>query len=102
MFYKVQSKGCDEEVMMSAPDEKDQIGSFAGSVFERILYVERITADNLKMVLLGESSTYTAGLTGLLEELGVQEGWVVASHTFQVEEGGTAALLTVILERRRP
>ena len=87
---------------MSAPDEKNQIGRFVGSVFGRILYVERITADNLKMVLLGESSTYTAGLTGLLEELGVQEGWVVASHTFQVEEGGTAALLTVILERRRP
>ncbi len=52
---------------MSVPDEKDQIGSFAGSIFERILYVERITGDNLKMVLLGESSTYTAGLTGSLK-----------------------------------
>ncbi len=74
----------------------------AGSDFERILYVERISGDDLKIVLLGEGSTYMAGLTGFLEELGVQKGWVVASHTFEVEEGGASALLTAILERRRP
>jgi hypothetical protein len=97
----LQSKGYDEEAMMAAADEKNQIGA-AESVFDRILYVERITGDNLTMVLLGEASTYTAGLSGFIEELGVQEGWLVASHTFAVEEGGTSAILTVILERRRP
>jgi hypothetical protein len=87
--------------MMPAAGENDQIGA-AGSVFDRILYVERITGDDLKIVLLGEGSMYMAGLTGFLEELGVEQGWEVASHTFDVEEGGTSALLTAILERRRP
>jgi hypothetical protein len=87
--------------MMAGLDEKDHIAANESLFeFERILYVERITGDNLKLVLMGEGSTYMAGLTGFLEELGVQEGWVVASHTFEVEEGGASALLTVMLEQR--
>jgi hypothetical protein len=82
-------------------DAKDRIAANESLFdFERILYVERITGDNLKLVLLGEGSMYMAGLTGFLEELAVQKGWVVASHTFEVEEGGASALLTAVLEQR--
>ena len=86
---------------MADLDAKDRIAANESLFeFERILYVERITGDNLKLVLLGEGSTYMAGLSGFLEELGVHKGWVVASHTFDVEDGEASAILTAILEQR--
>jgi hypothetical protein len=88
-------------VLVADLDAKDRVAANESLFeFERILYVERITGDNLKLVLLGEGSTYMAGLTGFLEELGVEQGWVVASHTFDVEDGEASALLTAILEQR--
>ena len=68
---------------------------------ERILHVELIAGENMQQALSG-GGVYTAGLAGGPHaRYRVQDGWVVVSHTFEVAQGGTAGLLTVLLERRR-
>lgn len=65
---------------------------------ERILHVERITGEGLAQVLAGEANSCESFLT--FAGRSVQDGWVVASHTFVVEEGRASGILTVLLERR--
>lgn len=67
---------------------------------ERVLYVERVVAENLAQALSGEGDPHIVGITGPLANLSVQDGWTVVSHTFEVVDEGAAGVLTVVLERR--
>lgn len=65
---------------------------------ERVLHIERITGEGLAQVVSGEIKACESLLT--LSERSVQDGWVVASHSFVMEAGRATGILTILLERR--
>ncbi len=67
---------------------------------ERFIYVERISVEELRRALSGEGAYGSHVIGSVHDTHRVQDGWVTASHTFEIVEDGEAAILTLLLEKR--